>query len=203
MRALTAKAVDTLEELLGEEDHPNVRLGAARTVVELGIHQHDAEIIMQKLHEIESYQRQQDTTAHVRRLVADPVTVQCDRLLQTVNPTVATVHQALAAVTSEPPTVAMCPDLYHHPHLVSDITTYRAAAIVAHNFERLVWRMQRTRIDASPELADLKACAAGHGAEVRRAGRSSGRGGSDWRGLTEGEEQEKWPMNPKSGGAAG
>ena len=46
VQALTAKAVNTLDELLDEKKHPNVRLGAARTVAELGIHQHDAETIM-------------------------------------------------------------------------------------------------------------------------------------------------------------
>ncbi len=35
----------------------NVRLGAARTVAEIGIHQHDAETILRKLDEIESDQR--------------------------------------------------------------------------------------------------------------------------------------------------
>ena len=57
-QALTAKAVDTLEELLEDETHPNVRLGAARTVAEIGIHQHDAETIMKKLDEIETSQQQ-------------------------------------------------------------------------------------------------------------------------------------------------
>ncbi len=58
-QALTGRAMDTLEELLGETKHPNVRLGAARTVAEIGIHQHDAETILQKLDEIESDQRRQ------------------------------------------------------------------------------------------------------------------------------------------------
>ena len=49
VQALTAKAVNTLDELRDEKKHPNVRLCAARTVAELGIHQHDAETIMQKL----------------------------------------------------------------------------------------------------------------------------------------------------------
>ena len=57
VQALTGQAVDTLEELLGEKKHPNVRLGAARTVAEIGIHQHDAETILRKLDEIESDQR--------------------------------------------------------------------------------------------------------------------------------------------------
>lgn len=39
---------------------PTVRLGAARTVVELGLHQRDADTIMRKLAEVEAYQRQQD-----------------------------------------------------------------------------------------------------------------------------------------------
>jgi hypothetical protein len=37
-----------------------VRLGAARTVAELGIHRNDAETIMRKLGEIEALQRQAD-----------------------------------------------------------------------------------------------------------------------------------------------
>ncbi len=57
-QALTGRAMDTLEELLDETKHPNVRLGAARTVAEIGIHQHDAEHILKKLDEIEAAQRQ-------------------------------------------------------------------------------------------------------------------------------------------------
>ena len=53
VQALTAKAVDTLDDLLDAKKYPNVRLGAARTVAELGIHQHDAETIMRKVDEIE------------------------------------------------------------------------------------------------------------------------------------------------------
>ncbi len=52
------KAIDTLDELLDEKKHPNVRLGAARTVAEIGIHQYDAETILKKLDEIEAAQRQ-------------------------------------------------------------------------------------------------------------------------------------------------
>ena len=62
VQALMGRAVDTLEELLGEKKHPNVRLGAARTVAELGMHQHDADTILRKLDEIETYQRQPGTT---------------------------------------------------------------------------------------------------------------------------------------------
>ena len=58
-QALTGRAMDTLEELLDETKHPNVRLGAARTVAEIGIHQHDAEHILNKLDEIEASQRQE------------------------------------------------------------------------------------------------------------------------------------------------
>ena len=57
VQALTAKAIDTLDDLLGAKDYPNVRLGAARTVAELAIHRHDAETIMRKLDEIEARQR--------------------------------------------------------------------------------------------------------------------------------------------------
>ncbi len=58
IQALTAKAVDTLEELLDANQYPNVRLGAARTVAEMAIHQHDAETILQKLEAIEAPQQQ-------------------------------------------------------------------------------------------------------------------------------------------------
>ena len=58
VQALVTRAVDTLDDLLDAKKHPAVRLGAARTVVELGLHQHDAETIMRKLEEIESSQRQ-------------------------------------------------------------------------------------------------------------------------------------------------
>ena len=57
IQALTARAVETLEDLLDATQSPNVRLGAARTVAEMGIHQHDAETILRKLEEIESAQQ--------------------------------------------------------------------------------------------------------------------------------------------------
>ncbi len=57
VQALTARAVETLEELLDATQSPNVRLGAARTVAEMGIHQHDAETILRKLEEIEAAQQ--------------------------------------------------------------------------------------------------------------------------------------------------
>jgi hypothetical protein len=57
IHALTGRAVDTLEDLLGETKRPAVRPGAARTVAEIGIHQHDAEAILRKLDEIEAAQR--------------------------------------------------------------------------------------------------------------------------------------------------
>ncbi len=59
VQALTGKAVDTLDELLDAKKYPNVRLGAARTVAELSIHQHDAETILRQLGEIEEHQRRQ------------------------------------------------------------------------------------------------------------------------------------------------
>jgi hypothetical protein len=59
--ALAARAVDTLADLLGDRKHPSVRLGAARTVAEIGMHQHDAETILRKLDEIEAAQRQHDS----------------------------------------------------------------------------------------------------------------------------------------------
>ena len=60
VQALTGKAIDTLDDLLDATDSPNVRLGAARTVAELGIHQHEAETILRKLDEIEEQQRRQN-----------------------------------------------------------------------------------------------------------------------------------------------
>ncbi len=60
VQALTARAVEALDELLGAKKCPSVRLGAARTVAELAIHQHDADTIMRKLDVIESYQRQRN-----------------------------------------------------------------------------------------------------------------------------------------------
>ena len=57
VQALAGKVIQTLDDLLDAKDHPNVRLGAARTVAELGIHQHDAETILWKLDEIEEHHR--------------------------------------------------------------------------------------------------------------------------------------------------
>jgi hypothetical protein len=57
VHALTARAVDTLEVLLDAKEYPSVRLGAARTVTDIGMHQHEAETIMRKLDEIEGAQR--------------------------------------------------------------------------------------------------------------------------------------------------
>ena len=111
-------------------------------------------------------QPQRWVIAQVKRVLAEPVTAQCDRLLQAVDPNVRAVHQALSAVTSKPSTLAMCPDLYHYPHLVSDIMNYRAAAIVAAHFEHLVAGVQQMRVAASSHLADLRAFAAAQGAAV-------------------------------------
>lgn len=61
VQALSAKAIDALEDLLGADKFPAVRLGAARTLVEIGMHWHDADTIMRKLGEIETHQRQQHT----------------------------------------------------------------------------------------------------------------------------------------------
>lgn len=61
LQPLAAQAVDTLAALMGESAPPTVRLGAARTVAELGIHRDDAETILRKLGEIEALQRRTDT----------------------------------------------------------------------------------------------------------------------------------------------
>jgi hypothetical protein len=57
VQALTGKSVDTLDELMDAKKFPAVRLGAARTIVELGIHQHDTETILRKLEELETAQQ--------------------------------------------------------------------------------------------------------------------------------------------------
>ena len=48
-----AKAVDTREDLLAADTVPAVRLGAARTMAEIALHQHDADTILRTLDEIE------------------------------------------------------------------------------------------------------------------------------------------------------
>jgi hypothetical protein len=61
LQPLAAQAVlDTLAALMEDTAPPTVRLGAARTVAELGIHRDDAETILRKLGEIEALQRRSD-----------------------------------------------------------------------------------------------------------------------------------------------
>jgi hypothetical protein len=54
---LTVRAVETLADLLDAATQPAVRLGAARTAAEIGMHQYDGETILRKLDEIEASQR--------------------------------------------------------------------------------------------------------------------------------------------------
>jgi len=49
----------TLRRWLSQDEAFQVEYAAARTVAEIGIHQHDAETLLQKLDEIESDQRRQ------------------------------------------------------------------------------------------------------------------------------------------------
>ena len=58
IQAVTGRAVEALEDLLAQKQHPNVRLGAARTILELSIHRHDAETIVERLAALESRQRE-------------------------------------------------------------------------------------------------------------------------------------------------
>lgn len=58
VQALTPRAIQALEELVGERKYPHVRLAAARTIAELAIRQHDAETIVRRLEEIEARQRE-------------------------------------------------------------------------------------------------------------------------------------------------
>jgi hypothetical protein len=57
VQALMAVAIDTLSILMGGEMPPNVRLGAARSVADLGLHQFEADTILQKLEDIDAYTR--------------------------------------------------------------------------------------------------------------------------------------------------
>ena len=57
---LTTQAVDTLSALMGKSSPPSVRLGAARMVLEVGMHHNEAETIRRRLAEIEEHQRRQD-----------------------------------------------------------------------------------------------------------------------------------------------
>jgi hypothetical protein len=63
VQALLCVAIDTLGTLMQRNMPPAVRLGAARAVTEIGIHQHDQESILQKVQEIETYQRQHSKRA--------------------------------------------------------------------------------------------------------------------------------------------
>lgn len=58
LQSLTSAAVDTLEDLLKAKKFPAVRLGAARTVADLAIHQRDAEQILARLDELEAARRE-------------------------------------------------------------------------------------------------------------------------------------------------
>jgi hypothetical protein len=59
IQALAGRVVETLEDLLGAKQYPAVRLGAARTVAEIGMHPYDADTILRKLDKVEAAQRQQ------------------------------------------------------------------------------------------------------------------------------------------------
>jgi hypothetical protein len=54
IQLLAGQAVNTLEDLLSATESPSVRLGAARTIAEIGVHQHEADAILRKLGEIEA-----------------------------------------------------------------------------------------------------------------------------------------------------
>ena len=56
--ALAGKAIETLDALLSTEN-TSVRLGAARTVAELAIHEDDKRTILRKLDDIEALQQRQ------------------------------------------------------------------------------------------------------------------------------------------------
>ncbi|HXG70996.1 MAG TPA: helix-turn-helix domain-containing protein [Gemmatimonadaceae bacterium] len=55
IQALTARAVETLDELLDAEKHPAVRLGAARSILELATTRHDADTLLARLEDLEEH----------------------------------------------------------------------------------------------------------------------------------------------------
>lgn len=67
IQALMGRAVDTLQDLLSAKKFPSVRLGAARTIAEIAIHQRDAETILKRLDEIERAQRERYVASNRRR----------------------------------------------------------------------------------------------------------------------------------------
>jgi hypothetical protein len=56
VQVLSGRGVETLAELLDAKKFPAVRLGAARTLIEIAIHQHDTETILRRLEAIEEAQ---------------------------------------------------------------------------------------------------------------------------------------------------
>ena len=57
IQQLAGRAVDALDELLDAKKHPSVRLGAARTIMEIALYQHDVDSLMGKLNELEQVRR--------------------------------------------------------------------------------------------------------------------------------------------------
>ena len=66
--ALTARAVDALEDLLNEKKHPSVRLGAARAVLDLAVSRYDADRLIRRIEELEDMQRQASPPSPVQPL---------------------------------------------------------------------------------------------------------------------------------------
>ena len=60
VQALATEAVTTLEDLLQDTQPANVRLGAARTVLDIGTDRHDAETLAQRLDAVEAMCRETD-----------------------------------------------------------------------------------------------------------------------------------------------
>ena len=56
VQALAARAVGTLEDLLDCHEQPSARLGAARTLIELGVNRHDADTLLQRIADLEQQQ---------------------------------------------------------------------------------------------------------------------------------------------------
>ncbi len=63
IQSLVGSAVETLKQLLEAKKHPAVRLGAARTVVELAIGRHDAEGLLKRLEDLEHSYEESSTSS--------------------------------------------------------------------------------------------------------------------------------------------
>ena len=58
VQGMVGRAVTALEDLLDAKDFPGIRLGAAKTIIELAIHRDQAERLERRIGELEQIQQQ-------------------------------------------------------------------------------------------------------------------------------------------------